>query len=185
MPETLNAMSENVRLFRLSARRVKAAQLLAEDRLTDEQIAARVGITDRQLRRWKRQPAFTDLVTEIAERLAAEIRGKGLVELSNRVDALNARWVRLHRVIDARAKDKTLTAPGADTGLLTRTQKQIGSGDSAVIVEEYQVDTGLLKELREHEKQAAQELGQWSDKAKVEQGPIDVKVVWSDQDAHP
>jgi hypothetical protein len=53
------------------------------------------------------------------------------------------------------------------------------------VVDEYAVDGVLLKELREHEKQAAQELGQWSDKAKVEQGPIDVKVVWSDQDAHP
>jgi hypothetical protein len=28
------------------------------------------------------KPAFTDLVTEIAERLAAEIRGEGLVEFS-------------------------------------------------------------------------------------------------------
>jgi hypothetical protein len=178
-------MSENVRLFRLSARRVKAAQLVAEDALTDEQIAAKVGITDRQLRRWKRQPAFTDLVTEIAERLAAEIRGKGLVELSNRVDALNARWGRMQAVIAERAADPTMDAPGANTGLLTRTQKQIGSGASAVMVEEYQVDTGLLKELREHEKQAAQELGQWSEKARVEQGPMQVEVVWSQQDAHP
>jgi hypothetical protein len=87
-----------------------------------------VGITDRQTRRWKRQPAFSELVSEIAERLAAEIRGKGLVELSNRVDALNARWGRMHAVIDQRAADPTMTAPGADTGLLTRTRKQIGSG---------------------------------------------------------
>jgi hypothetical protein len=62
---------------------------------------------------------------------------------------------------------------------------QLGSAEYPNVVEEYEVDTGLLKELREHEKQAAQELGQWSDKARVEQGPIDVKVVWSDRDAHP
>jgi hypothetical protein len=83
----MSKMSQNVPVFRLSARRVQAAQLVAEDRLSDEQIGAKVGITRRQLSRWKRQTAFTDLVTEIAERLAAEIRGKGLVELSNRVDA--------------------------------------------------------------------------------------------------
>jgi hypothetical protein len=41
-----------------------------------------VGIIRRQLTRWKRQTAFTDLVTEIAERLAAEIRGDGLVDSS-------------------------------------------------------------------------------------------------------
>jgi hypothetical protein len=98
---------------------------------------------------------------------------------------VHARWIRLHRVIDARAGDKTMTAPGADTGLLTRTHKQLGSAEYPNVVEEYQVDTRLLKELREHEKQAAQELGQWSEKAKVEQGPIDVKIVWSDRDAHP
>jgi hypothetical protein len=109
-----------------------------------------VGITRRQLTRWKQQTAFTDLVTEIAERLAAEIRGKGLVELSNRVDALNTRWRSMQAVIEERAADPTMQAPGSSTGLLTRTQKQIGSGDSAVTVEEYQVDTGLLKELREH-----------------------------------
>jgi hypothetical protein len=117
--------------------------------------------------------------------MAAEIRGKGLVELSNRVDALNARWNRMHAVIDKRAADDSMTGPGADTGLLVRSYKTLGSGDSAVTVEEYQVDTGLLKELREHEKQAAQELGQWSEKARVEQGPMQVQVVWSDQDAHP
>jgi Helix-turn-helix of insertion element transposase len=91
-------MSQNVPLFRLSARRVKAAQLVAEDRLSDEQIGTKVGITRRQLTRWKRQTAFTDLVTEIAESLAAEIRGKGLVELSNRIDALNSRWVACRRL---------------------------------------------------------------------------------------
>jgi hypothetical protein len=157
----------------------------APDSLSDERIAAAVGISRRGLAKWKRQPAFSELVDEIAARLAAEIRGKGLVELRNRVDALNKRWNRLHRVIDERAKDETMTAPGADTGLLMRTWKQIGSGDSAVIVEEYQVDTGLLKALLDHEKQAAQELGQWSEKARVEQGPIEFQVVWSQQDAHP
>jgi hypothetical protein len=47
----------------------------------------------------------SDLVTEIAEGLAAEIRGKGLVELSNRVDALNARWERMQSVIDQQARE--------------------------------------------------------------------------------
>jgi hypothetical protein len=97
-------MSPNVTVVRLTARRVKAAQLVAEDTLTDEQIAAKVGITKRQLERWKRQPAFAELVTTTAEAMAAEIRGKGLVELSNRVDALNKRWSRMHAVIEERVR---------------------------------------------------------------------------------
>jgi hypothetical protein len=82
MPETADASSQNCTLFRLTARRVKAAQLVAEDSLSDERIAAAVGISRRGLAKWKQQPAFIELVNEIAEKLAAEIRGKGLVELS-------------------------------------------------------------------------------------------------------
>ena len=48
-----------------------------------------------------------------------------------------------------------------------RTLKQLGRGDEAETVEEFRVDTGLLKELRETEKQAAQELGQWAEKHEV------------------
>jgi hypothetical protein len=98
------------------------------------------------------------LVSEIAESMAAEIRGKGLVELSNRVDALNERWDGLQQVIKERAMASA--EPGAGSGLLVRTFKQIGSGDFAKVVEEYAVDTGLLKAPLDHEKQAAQELGQ-------------------------
>jgi hypothetical protein len=61
--------------------------------------------------------------------------------------------------------------PGGDTGLVVRQVKMIGSGAAAQLVEEYPVDVALLRaeldvmrELREHEKQAAQELGQWVDK---------------------
>jgi hypothetical protein len=90
-----------------------------------------VCITRRQLAKWKRQPAFVELVNDIAEKMAAEIRGKGLVELSNRVDALNARWNRMHAVIDARAADETMTAPGHATGLLTRGPTKSSGGSPA------------------------------------------------------
>jgi hypothetical protein len=82
MPEIASGTLQIVTGFRLTARRTKAAQLLAEDALTDDQIAEKVGVSRQSLARWKRQPAFAELVSEITERLAAEIRGKGLVELS-------------------------------------------------------------------------------------------------------
>jgi hypothetical protein len=91
----------------------------------------------------------------------------------------------MRRVIEQRGRAMSGVEPGADTGLLVRTLKTVGSGFDAKVVAEYEVDTGLLKELREHEKQAAQELGQWSDKSRIEQGPMQVRIVWSDQDAHP
>lgn len=78
----------------------------------------------------------------------------------------------MKQVIDERAIDpEMMKAAGGSTGLLVRKLKQIGSGENAELVEEFEVDTGLLKEMREHEKQAAQELGQW-----VERQTMDANV---------
>jgi len=57
--------------------------------------------------------------------------------------------------------------PGGTTGLLVHTYKAIGTGEFVEKVDEYAVDTGLLAELRAHEKQAAQELGQWVEKGEI------------------
>jgi hypothetical protein len=53
---------------------------------------------------------------------------------------------------------------GGETGLLVRQIKLAASGAT---VEEFAVDTGLLKELRAHQEQAAKELGQWTEKREV------------------
>ena len=87
-------------------------------------------------------------------------------------------------MIEARAEEHK-DVPGGSTGLLVRQVKLVkiysvpgqdledDEPDAAdvlcsaklnQVVYEYAVDTGLLKELREHERQAAQELGQWTEK---------------------
>jgi hypothetical protein len=38
--------------------RLQAAQFVADDHLIDEDIAAKVGISSKQLVRWKKQPEF-------------------------------------------------------------------------------------------------------------------------------
>jgi hypothetical protein len=91
-------------------------------------------------------------VEEHRARWQAEIEDEGIASRRNRVKVLQERYERLERVIAARAADESLTAPGADTGLLMRTVKRTKWG----VVEEYAVDTGLLRELREHLKQVAQ-----------------------------
>jgi hypothetical protein len=52
--------------------------------------------------------------------------------------------------------------PGGTTGLLVKDYKG-KDADQPV----YKVDTRLLAELRAHEKQAAEELGQWSEKQEL------------------
>jgi hypothetical protein len=144
--------------------RIKAAVLVAEDHLTDEEIAAEVGISKRQLEYWKAHPDFMARVDGHIKAADAEISRKGIARQMRRVQAQDDRWRRMRAVIDARGDDPDLAAaPGGDTGLLVRQQKALGGGDNFQVVEEFAVDTGLLRELRELEKQAAQELGQWTD----------------------
>src|ERR1017187_5622963 len=61
--------------------------------------------------------------------------------------------------------------PGGTTGLLVKDYK---GKDADTLV--YKVDTGLLAELRNHEKQAAEELGQWSEKRKLPEDALQNEI---------
>lgn len=150
-----------------TGRREQAALLVAEDALSEGDIAARVRLTREGLRKWKRRPEFRERVAAIREQMRQAIVARGIAELQNRVDALNARWELMRQVIQARAEAGPSTAPGAKTGLLVKTVKAIGTGKNQYEVEEWAVDTGLLRELRAHEEQAAKELGQWTERRQV------------------
>ena len=64
--------------------------------------------------------------------------------------------------------ERFMAIAGGASGLLSRDFKADGH-------QVFRVDTGLLSELREHEKQAAQELGQWQDSA----GPqVAIQIVY-------
>lgn len=107
-------------------------------------------------------------VLQVIESARAFILEQGISVKQSRIDALNDRWERMKQVITERAADPSIQhVPGGKTGLLVHQQKMIGAGPSAQIIDEYQVDTGLLREMREHEKHAAQEMGQWTEKLAV------------------
>lgn len=115
-----------------------------------------------------------DRVAEVRIEISNALKASLIRDVNARIDALQDRWERMKTVIAERAVDPAMQdAPGGKTGLLCRTEKSIGSGFDAQIVEEYAVDTGLLKELRAHEEQAARELGQWTEKTEIS-GSIDI-----------
>jgi hypothetical protein len=171
-----------------------AAQLVADGNLTDKKIALAVGVCVATLERWRRNVEFASRVSEIVEATRAAVLQDGIAVVANRVGRLNETWSRLWAVVEARAKEhrdnakareqsvKTLKgttdpdrpvtgspmasdlpalAAGGETGLLAR---QIKLASNGAMVEEFVVDTGLLRELRAHEEQAAKELGQWQDR---------------------
>ena len=148
-----------------------AAQLLAEGNLTDAEIGERCGVSRQAIWNWKQVEAFNAEVDLQVEAFNAEVRRRGIASRFRRVKALNDRWNRLQRVIEARAEDPEMAdVPGGNTGLLVKTVKtrSIGEVELEKTVEA-ELDAVLLRELREHEKQAAQELGQWVEKQEIDQ----------------
>jgi hypothetical protein len=160
-------MSVESTAFRWTEPKERAAVLVAQDQLPDLQIADEVGVSERQLERWKTHPEFRARVEEHVTAIRQAIRARGIAVVENRVQALQDRWEGLKRVIRERAEEMDGETPGGGTGLLVRQIKSVGAGPLAREVTEYAVDTGLLRELREHEKQAAQELGQWAEKQEI------------------
>jgi hypothetical protein len=173
-------MSANVRL---TERQECAAQLVAKGTLTDDAVAVELNLSPKTIQRWRTLNVFIARVESLQAEVAAGVVVEGIAHRNSRVTALNDRWTRMQRVIEDRARDDEMAnVPGGPTGLLVHTVKQIGAGPSATTVDEYSVDTGLLKELRAHEEQAAKELGQWIEKTRGEMtgkdgGPIEVTDV--------
>jgi transposase-like protein len=155
--------------FRWTDESKNAAEMIAAGTLTHTKIAEEIGVTRQTIHNWLAKPEFTARVQDHIDGFRAKVRSRGIAILENRVDALNDRWRLMQRVISERAESKQMAGvAGGGTGLMVHTVKGVGKGDDFQLIDLYEVDTGLLKELREHEKQAAQELGQWTEKVQSE-----------------
>jgi len=157
-------------VFKWSEDRRNAARLLAEGNLSDTQVASETGVCRSTIAKWKQVPEFAQVIDAHVEEFRQEVRRRGLASRERRINALNERWSQLLKLIEERGADPSMAeVPGGSTGLLLRNARSIGAGEKARVVESYKVDTGVLKELRELEKQAAQELGQWVERQEVRQ----------------
>ncbi len=172
--------------MKLEVRHDKAAQRIADGRWTDERIATEAGVSRMTLFTWQKDADFAARVDLHTQTLYERIVKKGAADKQKRIAGMVERLHLYWDLIEARAADgrETLKAagvpdeaaralrslfgrgdlpPGVELGLLTKTYKQIGK----VLHEEWAVDTGLLAEMRALEKQIAQELGEWTDRADV------------------
>lgn len=102
-------------------------------------------------------------IAELRSLRAVSSGSTGLRNQQARVAALEDRWERMRLIITERANDpENQDVPGGKTGLLIKQVKQVGSGDRATMITSYVLDKDILGELRSHEQQAAEELGQWT-----------------------
>lgn len=157
MPMLKNARHEE--FCQCLARRMSATQAYISAGYSENGAAQGA---ERLLRNVEVRKRANELVVTFAEEsITAEI---GL--RSARLQALNTQYVRMQNLMNARAEDMQ-GIPGGPTGLLVRQMKSIGFGENNQLVEEYAFDAALNRELRETMKQAAQELGQWTEKKEL------------------
>ena len=89
-PRTIRAVQFGEVPPPLPGRQARAALLVAEDELTDEEIAQRVKITKRQLENWKKRPDFAAAVRAHREAFRQRMLSEGFADKALRVQALNA-----------------------------------------------------------------------------------------------
>ena len=147
--------------------KTRAAILVAEDVLTDEQISAELGITRRTLANWKKRKDFAADVGGHVGAIQAGMLRLTIAKKHKRLKTLDDLHTKALAVIEARAAAMAGAAPGADTGLLTHQYKQVGTGRGSATVSEYTVDVALMREIRSLQEQAAKELGQWVEKSEA------------------
>lgn len=154
--------------FTWTAQRTRAAILVAEDALSDEGIANALGINQSTLWRWKQHPAFAARVAEKVAALDRAVSRYRIARRRERIRILDQQQTRLLELQDARAVEYAGKVPGGETGLMIP-QVKIGGGgpDGPLVVTEW-VRDDISPELRALQKQAAQELGQWSEKSTID-----------------
>jgi hypothetical protein len=142
-------------------RRQKAAQLVADDDLTDVQIAAALGRSKKWLEEQKQDDRFAQRVAEIRDATRAELLEHGIAVKALRMQQKDERWRLLQQVRQARAEDpESATIPGGKTGLVIVQFKAIGAGRDQVVYREYAVDTATLAAELALEESAAKEMGE-------------------------
>ena len=174
-------------------RHKKAALRVAEGKWLDARIAAEAGVDRSTLWRWMHDPDFATLVEEHKAKLYAAILKRGIADKQLRVAALLDRHQRFAQVIELRAERSTaaieddtgltpggLPIPDADGTIPEKPKRRVPAeaatgmvvhqtkfSPSGMQIDEWVVDTGTSAEMRNLEKQVAQEMGEWTEKRDV------------------
>lgn len=106
-------------------------------------------------------------IREAIDAHLAEVKAQGIAIQEYRLRGMDELEQGFRRIISERGAAMEDEVPGGGTGLLMRQEKQLGTGDRAVITTEYTTDTAISSALLSLYKQAAQELGQWSEKRDI------------------
>jgi hypothetical protein len=128
---------------------------LIEDKLSIRQIAAKFSISDSNIVRHRDShlpTALTKAASRRRNRKSDTLLDVAIAHKVHRLETQQEVVDRLLALIEARAKaarDDPDAAPGAETGLMAKELKTLGSGELQQIIAEWKVDAPALRELRE------------------------------------
>ena len=141
-------------LFRWTKAKELAALLTADDKLSEEEIAARCGISDVTLWKWRKIPEFEARRQTHLAAYRERILTKSIANKQVRIEKLINLFDKYEQIIEARAADETRRElPGYSTGLMV--VEFTGKTRSV------KADTATTSEMRSTLKQVAQEMGEW------------------------
>lgn len=147
--------------WKWTSARTRAAQLVAEDKLSDEQIASQVGITRRALAKWKNIPEFEERRKAIVEELRQAINRKGIFDKVKRMESINRDFDATETILEERGADDDMQdVPGGKTGFIVHNIKVVGGGPHAEKVDTYEYDSALERQREALRKEARQETGE-------------------------
>src|SRR5580692_9459354 len=99
-------MPTNPSPWQWTGQKEKAAAYVADDFLTDREIARKIKVGIATLEVWKRQPEFKARVAELVKKLKTAQERYAIARRMRRVAALDKRWEDLQAIKRARARDK-------------------------------------------------------------------------------
>lgn len=144
----------------LTPEQEEAALQTSEGR-SAQKIADQLKVTRKTIERWRQLPPFVARVREHQEELFRSIRAKGVAVIELRVRARQRRLNALYSICKKRAANpKRGNAEWDDTGLVVRRDKMLGSGETAMLTTEFELDAAMLKAMYDLEEGIATDMGQ-------------------------
>lgn len=145
--------------------RPQIVKMICEEGMTTTQVAESVGYPPSVVRMWLRRDDYQAKIREYHELFEEQMMQLSVAQKSRRIADLQTLLNKQKQVIDERATAYSHIPVGGGSGLLVKQTKSVGTGPTAYEVSEYVYDSAIVKDILSIHKQAAIELGQWSEKS--------------------
>jgi cytochrome c556 len=177
-------MASPTQIDELPRRMLRAAMLVGDGDLTNDQIAAEVGVSRSTITKWKRREDFRAEVERFQTDVRDLVLQEGIARKEIRIMALNDSVERIKQIKQERALDPAMqNIPGGRTGLMKRTVKTLGAGASALIIEEGKFDAALHIQFLALLEQARKEMEEFENpepKENLSKRPSNVKLIFAE-----